>query len=378
MKKSRFSIAHKDPELTELVANTDHKVLATWAIACTERVLPYFENTYPQDTRPRDALTTLEEWIRTGVFSMAVIRNALLGSHAAARTADEDSPARSAARAAGQAVATAHVPRHAYGSAIYAQQAIHRISTPSNADAAVKNERDWQFHTLVALRNNMKPSHPQTVDEYIKTFPKHVQAILRQIRKTITSSAPEAVELISYQMPGYKLNGKPLVYFGAWKTHIGFYATPSGNAAFKKELSKYKGAKGSVQFPLDEPMPLELIQRIVKFRAREILKEGKTANTTTKGKKNVCSRRHVFYKSSDCPVCPTCWSGFYKDKNRGDFPKNIPAPALRALLNAKITKISQLTKYTEKEILALHGMGQKGVKLLVAEMKKKNLSFKKV
>ena len=128
MKKSKFSITHKDEEMLELVSKTDHRTLALWAIDCAERVIPYFEEKYPYDHRPRQAIKTLKAWIDTGVFKMSVIRKASLDSHAAAREVGEDSPARSAARAAGQAVATAHVPRHSYGSAIYAQQAIYRAT----------------------------------------------------------------------------------------------------------------------------------------------------------------------------------------------------------------------------------------------------------
>ena len=154
MEKSTFSIRRKDEEMLELVSKTDHKTLAIWAIDCAERVMPYFEEKYPQDHRPRQALETLKTWIYTGVFKMAVIRKASLDSHAAAREVGEDSPARSAARAAGQAVATAHVPRHSYGSAIYAQQAIHRATNPTDADAAVAKERDWQYQHLLNLRDS--------------------------------------------------------------------------------------------------------------------------------------------------------------------------------------------------------------------------------
>jgi uncharacterized protein YdhG (YjbR/CyaY superfamily) len=108
-----------------------------------------------------------------------------------------------------------------------------------------------------------------TMDTYIATFPKEVQSILEKIRQTIRKAAPDAVEAISYQIPTYKLNGKNLVHFAAWKEHIGFYATPSGNAAFKKELSKYKVAKGSIQFPLEEPIPYDLVKKIVMFRVKE-------------------------------------------------------------------------------------------------------------
>jgi hypothetical protein len=151
MKKSKFSIAHKDEEMLALIGQTDHKTLAVWAIDCAERVLPYFEEKYPQDPRPRQAIETLQEWIRTGMFKMSVIRKTSLDSHAAAREVGEDSPARSAARAAGQAVATAHVPSHAYGPAVYAQQAIHRARSAEVADAAVAQERDWQYQRLVKL-----------------------------------------------------------------------------------------------------------------------------------------------------------------------------------------------------------------------------------
>src|SRR5687768_16437337 len=108
-----------------------------------------------------------------------------------------------------------------------------------------------------------------TVDAYIATFPSEVQTYLQQIRSTIQTAAPSAVETISYGMPAYKLNGKPLVYFAAFKNHIGFYATPTGHSAFVEELSKYQQGKGSVQFPLDKPMPFDLIDRITRYRVEE-------------------------------------------------------------------------------------------------------------
>ena len=109
----------------------------------------------------------------------------------------------------------------------------------------------------------------QTIDEYIKTFREDIQKNLQKVRKTIRKAAPEAVETINYQMPTFKLNGKNLVHFAAWKSHIGFYATPSGNTAFKKDLSKYKGAKGSVQFLITDSIPYDLIEKIVVFRVKE-------------------------------------------------------------------------------------------------------------
>lgn len=115
----------------------------------------------------------------------------------------------------------------------------------------------------------MKTTQPNNVDDYIKDFPKDVQKSLNKIREIIRKAAPEATESIAYGMPGYKLNRKPLVYFAGYKSHIGFYATPSGHTEFSEELSKYKQGKGSVQFPLSEPIPFDLIRRIVEFRARE-------------------------------------------------------------------------------------------------------------
>ena len=113
-----------------------------------------------------------------------------------------------------------------------------------------------------------KQEAPQTIDAYIAGFPEDVQAILQQVRRTIHEAAPEATEAISYQMPTFKLHGN-LVHFGAFKNHIGFYPVPSGMAAFEEELAAYKQGKGSVQFPLNKPMPLDLIRRIVEFRVQE-------------------------------------------------------------------------------------------------------------
>jgi hypothetical protein len=153
MEKSKFSVTHKDESLVELVRKTDHKTLAVWAVDCVERVMPNFEEKYPEDHRPRNAIEACWAWINTGVFKMADIRKAALASHAAAREVEEDNAARSAARAAGQAVATAHVPTHSIGAANYVLQAIFRATNPSNADAAIAKERDWQYQHLLELGN---------------------------------------------------------------------------------------------------------------------------------------------------------------------------------------------------------------------------------
>lgn len=113
------------------------------------------------------------------------------------------------------------------------------------------------------------PKKPASVDEYIASFPDNVRERLIAMRNIIVSSAPHAIESISYGMPAYKIGGKPLVYFAGFAKHVGFYATPNGHAEFFEELSSYKQGKGSVQFPLDRPLPVALIERIVRFRIAE-------------------------------------------------------------------------------------------------------------
>ncbi|HLT34609.1 MAG TPA: DUF1801 domain-containing protein [Aquaticitalea sp.] len=107
------------------------------------------------------------------------------------------------------------------------------------------------------------------IENYISTFPETTRERLNMLYIIIKSEASDAKESISYGMPAFKLNKKPLVYFAGYKNHIGFYATPTGHEAFSKELSNYKQGKGSVQFPLDEPLPEDLIRRIVAFRVDE-------------------------------------------------------------------------------------------------------------
>jgi uncharacterized protein YdhG (YjbR/CyaY superfamily) len=114
----------------------------------------------------------------------------------------------------------------------------------------------------------MKDPNARAVDEYIAAQPKAVRGVLRRLREVIKSAAPAARESLSYKMPAYHYHGR-LVYFAAFKNHIGFYPRTSGIAAFKKELARYEGAKGSIKFPLDEPLPVGLIRKIVRFRVRE-------------------------------------------------------------------------------------------------------------
>lgn len=127
------------------------------------------------------------------------------------------------------------------------------------------------------MRNDLPA--PRNIDEYIERFPPEVQAILEKVRLTIRKAAPDAEEAIKYQIPTFTLKGN-LVHFAAYKKHLGFYPAPRGIAAFKDELSKYEGGKGTVQFPLDKPIPLALISKIVKFRVKDNLERA-----ATKGKK---------------------------------------------------------------------------------------------
>ena len=118
----------------------------------------------------------------------------------------------------------------------------------------------------------MLASEAKNIDEYISTYPKQVQEILEKLRATIQKAAPDAVEAISYLIPTFKLNGN-LVHFAAYKKHIGFYPGAGGIKAFQDELAIYKSAKGSVQFPIDQPLPYDIVEKIVKFRVEQNLKK---------------------------------------------------------------------------------------------------------
>ena len=123
------------------------------------------------------------------------------------------------------------------------------------------------------MRSNL--TAPKNIDEYIAGFPNNVREILEQIRMTIREAAPDAEETISYQIPTFTLKGKYLIYFAAYKKHIGLYPAPRGVEKFKKELSLYEGGKGTVRFPLDKPIPFGLLKRIVKFRVQQNLERAK-------------------------------------------------------------------------------------------------------
>ncbi|MGC4057137.1 MAG: DUF1801 domain-containing protein [Chitinophagaceae bacterium] len=171
----------------------------------------------------------------------------------------------------------------------------------------------------------------ENIDAYISGFPEDIRKRLSQVRKAISSAAPEASETISYGMPAFWLEG-PLVYFAAYKNHIGFYPTASGIRNFEKELQPYTYSKGAIQFPHSEQLPLALIQKITRARVTE----NRQKATAKKG----AARK----KASS-------------EKNGQTFIAGLSAPASRALSQAGIYNLHQLSCYSESRLLALHGLG---------------------
>jgi uncharacterized protein YdhG (YjbR/CyaY superfamily) len=130
------------------------------------------------------------------------------------------------------------------------------------------------------MRTGTRQTAPKDIDEYIAGFPSDVQELLEKLRRTIRKAAPGVEEKISYQIPTFTLKGRYLIYFAAYKKHIGLYPAPRGVEEFKEELSGYEGGKGTVRFPFDKPIPYDLVRRIVKFRVKDVL-----ASAQAKGKK---------------------------------------------------------------------------------------------
>ena len=157
MPKRALAITSLDQAIAELAMGTSKKILSIWAADCAERALPCFEGRYPADMRPRHAIEACREWVRTGIFRMSEIRAVSLAAHAAARGVEQDGPARSAARAAGQAVATTHVPAHAIAAAIYAATAFRDAAPARVAESAALQEREWQYRHLQELRELADP-----------------------------------------------------------------------------------------------------------------------------------------------------------------------------------------------------------------------------
>jgi len=180
----------------------------------------------------------------------------------------------------------------------------------------------------------MKAVKPANINAYIAASPKDVQKILEQVRLAVRKAAPGAEETISYGIPAFRYKGRVIIYFAGYKNHIGFYATPAGHIAFAKELSKYKQGRGSVQFPLDKPMPLKLIARMVKFRVQQ------------------------------------------QDEKQINYFPQLSAPARRALQNNGLKTLQDLAKYSEAEILQFHGIGKTAITVLQRALKEQGLHFK--
>ena len=204
----------------------------------------------------------------------------------------------------------------------------------------------------------MKPTEvPASIDAYINTFSKEIQDVLAQVRATVQQAAPEATETISYAIPTFVLHGA-LVHFAAFKNHIGFYSMPTGTAAFKKELAPYKSGKGSVQFPLNQPMPLELITRMVQFRVAENKAKAAKKKSSGKEKKIVNQKKKL------------------DEVQEPNFLERLSAPARRALEAKGMTSLEKLAHHTQKELLALHGVGKTTIPILTQALSAKGLQLK--
>jgi len=180
----------------------------------------------------------------------------------------------------------------------------------------------------------MKAVKPANINAYIAASPKDIQKILEQVRLAVRKTAPGAEETISYGIPAFRYKGRVIIYFAGYKNHIGFYATPAGHIAFAKELSKYKQGRGSVQFPLDKPMPLKLIARMVKFRVQQ------------------------------------------QDEKQINYFPQLSAPARRALQNNGLKTLQDLAKYSEAEILQFHGIGKTAIPAIQKVLKEKGFNFR--
>lgn len=190
----------------------------------------------------------------------------------------------------------------------------------------------------------------ENIDGYIAVHPKNVQKLLKQMRSIIKKAAPQAAETISYGIPTFTLNGN-LVHYAGYKNHIGFYPAPSAIEAFKNELSEYAGAKGSVQFPLDKSLPVELIRKIVAFRVAENMQKASKKTSRQSSKKQTASLQN-------------------------NFLLMLPAPARRALENNGINSIKKLSQLSEEAVLSFHGMGPSSLPKLKEALQAEGLSFK--
>lgn len=215
----------------------------------------------------------------------------------------------------------------------------------------------------------MKTNTITSIDAFIASAPPESREKMKQLRSLLKRLAPQAEETIAYGIPTLKLNGN-LVHFSGYKSHLGFYPGADGIEHFHKEISGYKSAKGSVQFPLNEPLPVQLITEILKFRIAQQMAKTKVP----KSKERVCKNGHVFIKTSDCPTCPKCEQ---MKKPAQGLLASVSAPARRALEAAGIHQVKDLRRFSESDVMALHGIGRKVMLIIREIMSDAGIDFKK-
>lgn len=206
----------------------------------------------------------------------------------------------------------------------------------------------------------MKSQNP--ILAYIEKHPKNIQSKLMQIRAIVLENAPNAEECISYGMPAFK-QGKMILYFAAFKNHIGIYPTANGVVAFEKWSKKFKTSKGAIQIPNEKDIPVLLLKKLVLYRISHL--EPKT-------KKTHCSKGHVFEKKGDGNTCPIC----AKELKNHFFIPNLSAPAVRALQANKINSLKDFSKVKLVQLSQWHGIGPKSLSQIALTMKNAGLKFK--
>ncbi len=208
---------------------------------------------------------------------------------------------------------------------------------------------------------------PVDVDTYIRQSAKDVRPVLKSIRAIVKKMAPAAEELISYGIPTFKLDKKPLVYFAGFTSHVSLFPAISANEDFEKLFREYRTGKGTIQFPLNKPIPLELVERFVNFRLQEHTSRSdikKASGKSSKPNSNVSKKKQAFQKLR----------GNETIKPNG-FLTELSAPARRALANKGIDSLAALAKYSEKEIRRLHGIGKTSIPILKQALAEEGLSF---
>lgn len=213
----------------------------------------------------------------------------------------------------------------------------------------------------------MKNLKQKDIDAFISGAPSASRVKLTELRTLLKKLVPEAEETIAYGIPTLRLNGN-LVHFSGYRHHIGFYPGADAIAYFKQEIAQYPSAKGSVQFPLDEPLPVQLITRMVQFRVKQQM----TKSKPQKGTKKICPQGHAFLKTSDCPTCPVCEK---LKKPQSGLYAHLSAPARRALENGGIHEIKDFSKYTKSEVLAMHGIGMRAIQTIEKLMAGEGIQF---